>query len=64
MARLLDDQALTNVVYICSSWLQLACGSRDLSKAENRSFWYVCRAEKKKKMIIKIVLDEQSCHFE
>ena len=38
MARLLDDQALTNVVYIYSSWLQLACGSRDLSKAENNCY--------------------------
>ena len=30
------DVELTKVVYTCSSWLQLASGSRDLSQAEKR----------------------------
>ena len=43
---------------MCSSSLELAPGSRDLSQAEKR-----ITIEQIKKITLKIVLDEQSCHF-
>ena len=50
---------------MCSSLLQLAPGLRDSSQAEKRiTAMYLCKAEQIHKMKLKIVLDEQSCHFE
>ena len=43
---------LIRVVYIFSSLLELAPGSRDLSHSEKRI------------SVLKIVLDNQNCHFE
>ena len=42
-----------------TSLLQVALESRELSQAEK-----FCKAEQIHKMTLKIVLDEQSCHFE
>ena len=50
------------MVYICSSLLHLAPKSHDLSHAEKRIT--VVKAEQIRKITLKIVLDEQSCHFE
>ena len=44
------------MVHICSSLLHLAPGSHDLSQAEKRI--NVMKAEKIKKITLKIVLDE------
>ena len=46
---------------MCSSSLQLAPGSRDLSQAEK--IITVIEREQIKKKMLKIVLDKQSCHF-
>jgi hypothetical protein len=47
---------------MCSSLLQLAPGSHDLSQAEK--IITIIKAEQIHKMTLKIVLDEQSHHFE
>ena len=47
---------------MCSSLRQLALGLRDLFQAEENSC-YVKLRKLKKKVTLKIVLDEQSCHF-
>ena len=49
---------------MCSSLLQLAPGSRDLSQTEKRINVLTCKAEQIRKMTLKIVLDNQSCRFE
>ena len=49
------------MVYMCSSLLQLAPRTRDLSQAEKI---IIAEQIKKKHVTLKIVLDEQSCHFE
>ena len=50
------------MVCMCSSLLQLNVGSRDLSQVRIKGM--LCQAEQIKKITLKIVLDEQSCHFE
>ena len=50
------------MVYICPNLLHLAPKSHDLSQGEKRIT--VMKAEQIKKITLKIVFDEQSCHFE
>ena len=52
----------SRLVYMCTNLLPLAPGSLDLSQAKKRII--VCKAEQIHKLTLKIVLDEQSCHFE